>query len=291
MKTVLGVDAASTYVAAANLLVRLQWSNNDVRAVHVLEALSYVTPLGPHAYYQSVNEHSEEVTREFLGDACRTLEEHHIKTTPVVLIGSAHAKLLDYADQIGADLIAVGSQRLGKWGSLFAGSVTRALSISSAQTILVGKGEAKPEGPITAVLATDFSEYCDQAIDKLILMWPKGIEKVWVVNAHWTDLSMLEAALRESHLEPKDLYDWVVNKIERRAAEVAAKIRALGVEVETRLSQEEPRDAIARAMDDSDADLLIMGARGHGLRERITVGSVAMHQVMVEPYSVLVVRV
>jgi nucleotide-binding universal stress UspA family protein len=43
-------------------------------------------------------------------------------------------------------------------------------------------------------------------------------------------------------------------------------------------------------MTEQNGDLLILGAQGHGFLHRIMLGSVALHQIAVEEYPVLIVR-
>jgi nucleotide-binding universal stress UspA family protein len=49
-------------------------------------------------------------------------------------------------------------------------------------------------------------------------------------------------------------------------------------------------DAIKQTMQEFNAQLLIVGAHGHGFFERMMLGSIALHQVVAEPHSVLVLR-
>ena len=39
-----------------------------------------------------------------------------------------------------------------------------------------------------------------------------------------------------------------------------------------------------------NADLLVLGAQGHGFLERLTTGSVSLDQAVARPYSVIVMR-
>jgi nucleotide-binding universal stress UspA family protein len=41
---------------------------------------------------------------------------------------------------------------------------------------------------------------------------------------------------------------------------------------------------------DTQADILVMGAQGHGFVERVFIGSVSLHQALYEPYPVMIVR-
>ena len=50
-------------------------------------------------------------------------------------------------------------------------------------------------------------------------------------------------------------------------------------------------DVLNSVMEDSRADLLILGAHGHGFIKRLVVGSTTMHMVGNEPWNMLVIRV
>ncbi len=290
MKAVLGVDAQGSYREALNLLLRLDIPELEVKVVHVVETFEEFASFMPNHYYQHAFLHNEAETQGFVDPVIAELGKASVPALPAILYGTAPGQLQEFAQTEHADLIAVGSERKGKWGSLFFSSVTRALAISSPQSFLVAKGEIAKDGPLTAVLATDHSDYCDACIDKLLARCPRGIRKLTVVTAHWTDLNMLDMALKVSHLQPVDLYEWIVRRLKSKSDALAERFRELGVETDIRISEEEPREAIASAMKDTNADLLIMGARGHNLKDRITIGSVVMHEVVVEPYSVLVLR-
>jgi nucleotide-binding universal stress UspA family protein len=198
--------------------------------------------------------------------------------------------LLEFADSYGADLIVAGSERKGRWGSLFMGSVTRALAIYAKESFLVAKGPHEGSERVATVIATDHSEYCDRCIERLLKWAPEGIGKLTIMTAQWTDISMLEMALKVSNLDPSELHHWIAERTESKNRELAQKFEAIGIPCETRVIQAEPREAIEIAMRQAGAELLVIGAQGHGLTDRITVGSVAMHEVVSSPHSVLVMR-
>jgi nucleotide-binding universal stress UspA family protein len=62
------------------------------------------------------------------------------------------------------------------------------------------------------------------------------------------------------------------------------------VTIETALYTQPIHEAIDRALDQASAELLILGAKGHSLLERLTLGSVSLHQAISGPCSVLILR-
>lgn len=290
MKAILGVDTKGSFVGALRLLARLDFPGLHVDALHVLEAIKHVAPFPTAHHYSRVFKHEQTEGEQLLESAVNDMRRLGIDAAPILLHGTTPAKLIESAETAGADLIVVGSQRMGKWGSLFFGSVTRALAIESPKSFLVGKSEGPTEGRIHAVFAVDHSPYCDRCVERFFEMAPAGVGKVTLLTAHWTDISMLDMALKDSHLDANDLYDWIENNIRSRSEGIAQRLKERGIEADIRISHEEPREAIEGAMKTTGADLLIMGARGHGLKERLVLGSVAMHEVVVSPHSVLVIR-
>jgi nucleotide-binding universal stress UspA family protein len=87
-----------------------------------------------------------------------------------------------------------------------------------------------------------------------------------------------------------DLNDWVREKLTEKSEVAAAQLRAAGYSVTYSVVESDADDAIRNAMREQTADLLILGAQGHGFFERMLTGSVALHHTVSEPYSVLLVR-
>ena len=71
---------------------------------------------------------------------------------------------------------------------------------------------------------------------------------------------------------------------------MVARLVDRGIGAEFRFPQGHPAEALREALDDTSSDLMILGAKGHGLFDRVFIGSLALHAVVAEPYSVLVLR-
>jgi nucleotide-binding universal stress UspA family protein len=207
------------------------------------------------------------------------LSARGIANRSVVTFGRAAHEITSVADREAADLIIAGSGHKGSLETFLMGSVTRALVVEAKRSVLVGKRAMSAGDKVSAVLATDHSEYADRCVDLLVRLAPAGLGKVTIVSADTSDKEVrsvtteYEGALRSR------------NEI------VAGKLAGLGCDVEALVLQGSANEVIDAAMEKTGADLLILGAHGHGFLERLLMGSTAMHMVANSPWNVLVLRV
>ena len=71
---------------------------------------------------------------------------------------------------------------------------------------------------------------------------------------------------------------------------MSEKLKAIAPEVNVIVQEGESNEVIRNAMTSSGADLLIMGAQGHGFLDRLVIGSTSHHHFVAEPYPVLLLR-
>lgn len=296
MRTLIGVDGEGLYRSAIDLVGRLRFAGNRATLAHVEAAVGFVGNPGPMVYdYRSASE-IEGVLRtvgrgllEEASDAARAAGLGDLPKTAYA-VGGASATLLDLADKERADLVAIGSHGRGPTQSFFLGSVGRAFAIGAHQSFLIARGEPKTHGPVRAVFATDGSEYADRCFARLLDMDPQGLSHVTIVTA--TDPSKeneLAAAIGCDDRTPYSVSE-AEDCMRKHGAEMVSRLAAKGVGAEFRFAQGHPAEALREAMDETSSDLMILGARGHGLLERVFIGSLALHAVVAEPYSVLVLR-
>jgi hypothetical protein len=176
------------------------------------------------------------------------------------------------------------------WSPSFVGSVSRSLAISCDASVLIAKGKI-PEGrKLKAVLATDHSDYSTRWIDRFLQMKPAGIGEIQVVTAY--DIDDHEAEILHRNLPSLGgLVDtWIEDRLCDRNCELIDKLTEAGYRAKCRVVKGDANDVIRRTMQDAQADLLIVGAQGHGFLERVLIGSVSLHQAVYEPYPGLIVR-
>ena len=189
--------------------------------------------------------------------------------------------MVEHANRLKADIVAIGSRRRSKFNSSLFGSVGRALTISGKESLLIAKGTVPATGPISVVLTTDHSKYSDRAIKRLIAMSPNGIGRLVLLTAF--DKKLVSGMPKE-HQQP------FLQFLEKQSKKKARQLRDAGYPVEYRLWEGDLGEVVEAQMDESNAELLIMGAQGHGYSDRLLIGSSALKQVVSSRHSILLLR-
>ncbi len=294
MRIVLGVNEPAYSRRALHLLERLKFRGATVDALHAIEMVPIAAwPEMPAEAWDAATQCQQEWERDAIAltdKTARELNEHGFMANSVVRRGGAAEQLMQYAEEVEAGLIAVGSRQESPLEAFFAGSVSRGLVIGAQQSILVAKGEPASTGPITAVLATDHSTYMNGCINRFAELAPQGIEKLIVVTAYDVKKRALEALLPR---QPELRAEWIQTfeqTLHSRNVSVGERLQREGLVCESRVIAGPAVAVINSVMRESSADLLILGAHGHDFVERLAVGSLSFHMVMSEPHSVLILR-
>jgi len=280
MKVVVGVDASGFYESAIRLLSRLKIDPLDIELLHIDEVpQSY--PEEAFAWTSEVLDAMEKLDEKILSQAEHLAVERGMHSTSRSLIGSAAGLLMEQADVNHTDLIAIGSYQRSRIGGLVFGSVGRALAIGAHHSVLIAKGEIGAEGPITAIATTDHSRYSDQALRLLCKLKPLGIQRLILLTA--LDEAMVGSA-DELHIDRLREY------FAKRGENVSRFMNAAGIPTEVRCVEGELDQAIKDQMAENNADLLIMGAQGHGFLKRLFIGSTTLREVVTSSHSILILR-
>ncbi len=289
LRAVIAVDLGKTVTNGVELLRRLAFPHLEVTLVHVVEPLladGTFPELGSThpmteilAEMRAAGERAcQELGEELEGAAESVAHEHGFGDPSTILSGVARKH--------GADLIVVGSTRKGAFGSLFMGSVTKGLAVHGDRPVLIGKRPVRKPGRLTAVLATDHSPYMARCVERLLNFAPAGLGHVHVLTA--TNPPPVHLATDDEALA--QALDTAREALVSANRGLADRLHAVAPEVTEEVAVGHPNEAIAAAMARTDADLLILGAQGHGFLERLFVGSVALHQVVHEPHDLLLLR-
>jgi nucleotide-binding universal stress UspA family protein len=295
MRIVLGADGRQGDRAALNLVKRLRFggeAGSEADAVFVIEALPFpwwgAGEMSAPEVVEQLMEAQEEIGIGVTKRVAADLDGAVRQTRCVVRQGSAPDQLMAHAEEAHADLIAIGGRAHGAFSAFLTGSVGRSLVIGAKQNLLIGKGDVAAEGPVRAVLATDHSRYADHCLTTLLNLAPKGLSHLTVLTAYPREsVEAIRPYLPEYVLDPAN---WVDDSLRQRNERVIERLAPLGCTFEGRVVNDAPNAAIKQTMAETGADLLILGAQGHGWVERLTLGSVSFHQVVAEPFSVLVLR-
>lgn len=229
--------------------------------------------------------------KEALAQAAETLAGHYRITAQDVIYGAPVEVTIDRADDLGADLTAVGSAQQGFWSSLFFGSMSKGLAVGAHNSVLFGKGQTSRDGAVTVIFGTDHSDYSMTCLERFVAMAPRGLAKVVVVTANVVEPELAELMVQDVPKLGDEVKGWFSEKLLDRTRSFADRFRTLGCAVDAQVIEKRPFEALSEAMIEHQADLLVLGAQGHGFLERTRLGSVSFDQVVGTPHSVLIVRV
>lgn len=289
MKAVVGVDLGGAFQVGLDLLNAILFESPSLRFVNVIEPIMPDGGLPDLAVSNPMAQILDDLQKAGKELIDRTVAEHP-GSTGVVEFGSPTGAILEVAEDFGADLVVVGSQHKTLVESLFSGSVTKSLTNTEKKSVLIGKQEVRAQGGLVAVFAHDMSEYSDKAVDKLVALAPQGLIRIVLVTADSTDPSIVAVVERNDPTMSGETFDVVESQLNNRQAEIAARLSAICSNVDRVVSRGKPNDVLNETMDSTNADLLILGAHGHGFIERLVVGSVALHEVTYESHNVLLLR-
>lgn len=293
VRIVAGIDH-QYYANALAFIERLRFASADVRLIHVIESVlpdkSFPDLKATHPLSILMAEKEQQGDAE-LAKAGAMLERTGYRLGTELRRGDPARCLIEHASGVAADIIAVGSAQKGHWASLFFGSVTKALTAGAEQSLLIAKSPPRSEFGLTAVLATDHSPYCNACIERFLGWQATGVRRITVLTS--LVYGITPALAEPPHpLEPiQSIVPNVEDDIRTRSADLCLRLRGEGIECDSVLVEDHPQEAISQTMKDAEADLLILGARGHGFWDRFRLGSVSHFQVVATPHNALVIRI
>ena len=141
--------------------------------------------------------------------------------------------------------------------------------------------------PAQLVVAVDFSSGSDAALDAAM-----SLAKSFGANLHVVHAFDLPVPLFNPYAVsvPVAYVNEARDAAEARLAETAEKVRAEGGSVKTHLGEVPAASTIVRVAEEVDADLVVIGTRGHTGIKHALLGSVAERTVRTAPCSVLTVK-
>lgn len=292
MKIVVGIDSEHLFREAIHLLGRLDFVGARPVLAHVSDA--FLAPymdgavLPPMAEVVRVARQSE---NRLLDEADRACDEASLSRNREVrrLEGNPSLEILNLVEAEHADLVAIGSHRKGGLESAFLGSVGRALAISGDRSFLIGRSGVADRGNVSAVFATDHSHYADGCFDELLRLDPSGLTDIHIVFAAERGREFLRQTAGIGDDE-EPAFDEIRERIRAKGEAMVQRCLESGRQADYRMVDGYALDALRNAMYETKSELLVIGAKGHGFLERLVIGSLSLHMVVAEPFSVLVLR-
>lgn len=149
MKVILATDGTSESNAAVEMVGNLAFSDGD--DLLIVTVIDMAVPMAFDAYagYLPNTQEIEKIAREnaeaVLDETARTvgdkLAEKRVEVGTEILIGSPESRIVEKAEDVGADLIVVGSHGYNRWERLLLGSVSDSVVHHAPCSVLVVRSE------------------------------------------------------------------------------------------------------------------------------------------------------
>ena len=239
--------------------------------------------------------------RQIMADVKELGQKYGLEITTELLSGHVAEGLLDYAKQQGMGLIVAGTRGNGPLKQMLVGSVTRDLVGLSPIPVLVVKNcpvvNFTGGSLIMATLRNLLVAYDGSACSKEALKWAIEIArpvsaKINVVKVreplHLTEAYTIAESGSYSRMKAK------LEELEKMEEAILHSAKAYcekqGVQIETQSIDGMVADALLRFSQEHGIDMIIIGAKGHGLLSLLPLGSVACSLVNLAEVPVLVAK-
>jgi nucleotide-binding universal stress UspA family protein len=185
--------------------------------------------------------------------------------------GTAHRVILDYADEVGADLIVMGT-RSGTVDAVRLGSTTERVITLGDTPILAVRSESEDEPSVEDVsidrvlVPTDGSDAAERAADHALALadsYGAAVSVVYVVDTS-------TYALKDA---PRSVVGLLKEGGTNAIEAIATDVQDRGISVTTDLLRGTPEREILDYADGADASLIVMGTRGWGIDSDRLLGS------------------
>jgi nucleotide-binding universal stress UspA family protein len=247
-------------------------------------------PVGAEALILSLEDENQFMTdlRRLAADAGVSGDAVELK----VLQGNVVESILEEAQSTRADLVVVGTHGRAGFERLVLGSVTEKLLRKLPCSVLTvpPRAATPPAARLFSniVLATDFSEAATRALAHALSLAQEA-------NARLTLVHVVEVpeATGEWIYTTTDMETLVHSAMTASREQLAAAVPAAArdwCQVKERVEAGRSYREILRVAREEGADLIVVGAQGHGVIDRLLFGSTASHVVRQATCPVLAVR-
>ncbi len=309
MKMMLATDGSPFSQAAGQLLRRLPWpSTRELTVLSVVDHLSWLPTI--EASGRNDDDHADQQLQQALRqDAQQRLAREAepftaMGWTPQTLLRKGHPahEIVSAAEELGTDVIAIGSRGMGGVKRFLLGSVSHQVMMYAPCSVLIARqphdhasrppdeAAAPPmesDMPLRLLLAYDGSPTARAAVEMLASL-PLGDHTHILVTTVMTLITYYRMDILQT---TSATWQTAKQTAQEEIKEAAQRLRQAtpNVTVQLRESDDTSKE-ILDAAQAFDANLIVMGHQGKSGIERLLLGSVANRVVHHAPCSVWVIR-
>jgi len=204
-------------------------------------------------------------------DAVEALADSDAAVETAVLEGEPGEAIVDYIDEAGIDVVAMGTRGRRGLRRFVTGSVTEHVVRSAhVPVVTVRRTDQAPVTDYERVLVTtDGSEHAEAAVDHAVAVADAYDATLHVLSV--VDISA--AAAGPTAAPPVDLLDQLRERGAEATERIAERTRDAGVETVTEVREGFPGPGVLDYADEADVDLIAMGTHGRTGVDRLLLGS------------------
>ena len=287
-KILIATDGSQEGTAGVNAAVTLPWPAG-ARGEGVVVRSPIVTSEVPEFVLADIERSLEKVAAEARKALARRWRDAEVR----VIDGPVVDAIVGHVDNGGFSVAVLGSRGHGPIARLLVGSTSLGVVRRNRAATLVVRGTAR--GLTRVVLAFDGSPSARNAVKLLERLDARPRIQVTIVRVLEQVTPRALALLPSSARQVVAAQAAAVNAAEEKKAAreceaAAAELRRAGFKVDVALRKGAPLHELLAATERARAQLLVLGARGHSVVERLLLGSVAEGGLHRCPVSVLVTR-
>lgn len=283
-------DGSENAEAAAEHAVGLAEAfDATVRVLNVVDAAALVGGMDEFDAGPEVERALESAGEGAVGTVAGMASEAGLDVTTEVLTGRPHRSIADYAAEVGADLIAMGTHGRTGLERLLLGSVAeRVVRTSSVPVLTVAEDGPAWHGSYDEVLVpTDGSECAEAAAEHAVAIagrYDATVHVVGVVNLIEEGGFFSAGGVNEGFVDELDA------EAERATRRIAERVEDAGLGAESAVVHGVPSRVLVDYADENGVDVIAMGTHGRTGGSRYLTGSVTERVVRTAPVPVLTVR-
>ena len=309
MKILLATDGSTFSRAAGNLVSHLPWpSTRELIVLNVIDKLELLPPTDTSV--QDESHHAQQQWHQALQQDAQQLLAREAERftamgwTPKPLLRAGHAahEIVSVAEEMGTDVIVMGSRGMGGVQRFLLGSVSEQVMTYAPCSVLIarrphdhehsseGEDPVRPEksdSPLRLLLAYDGSPTADAAVETIASLPLDDHTHILVTTVmtlityyRMDILQTMNASWQAATQAAQDNLEHVAQRLRKATPNVTVQVR----------ESDDTSQALLDAAQDFKAHLIVVGYKGKSGIKRLLLGSVANRLVHHAPCSVWVMR-